>query len=177
MRKIFLFSLICFVLCFVSNANAQMDEDYGFTRVNLEGGHSFLLPDSYIHTSGGIFQALSSMGFSCYENLRYGTAAAFTAKKLPENEENFNLKESGLEYLFENKLGAMVPGARAQLSRIITINGRDVLFLRGTDHVGNAMIMYLLICDGYMYCSAYYTQPANFNTMYGQFLEIQNSFK
>lgn len=177
MKKLFLFSLICFVLCFVSNANAQMDEDYGFTRVNLEGGHSFLLPDSYIHTTSGVLKLLAANGFSCYENLRYGTAAAFIAKKLAESEENADIKESGLEYIFENKMSSMVPGAKVQLSRVITMNGRDVLFVRGTDHVGNAVIMYMFICDGYMYCSNYYTQPANFNTMYGQFLEIQNSFK
>ena len=88
-----------------------------------------------------------------------------------------SLKEAGLEYMFENKLSAAVPGSKIQLSRIIKINDRDVLFARGNDKFGNAMIMYMLICDGYIYCSAYYTQPSNFNTMYGQFLEIQNSFK
>lgn len=177
MKKLFLFSLICFVLCFVSNAHAQMDEDYGFTRVNLEGGHSFRLPDSYIHSTAEYFRHFLQQGWACYENQRYGVIAVFVAKKLPESQEEANLKESGLEYLMEHSLGSMVPGSRIQLSRIITMNGRDVLFARGNDSYGNAMIMYLLICDGYMYGSAYYTQPSNFNTMYGQFLEIQNSFK
>ena len=70
MRKIFLFSLICFLLFCVSNAQAQMDEDYGFTRVNLEGGHSFLLPDSYIHSTSGFVKNFAAMGWSCYENYR-----------------------------------------------------------------------------------------------------------
>ncbi len=177
MRKIFLFSLICFLLFCVSNAQAQMDEDYGFTRVNLEGGHSFLLPDSYIHSTSGFVKNFAAMGWSCYENYRYGTAAVFVAKKLADTEDESSLKEAGLEYMFENKLSAAVPGSKIQLSRIIKINDRDVLFARGNDKFGNAMIMYMLICDGYIYCSAYYTQPSNFNTMYGQFLEIQNSFK
>ena len=177
MKKLFLFSLICFVLCFVSNANAQMDEDYGFTRVNLEGGHSFLLPDSYIHSTTGFVTNFAAKGWSCYENLRYGTAAVFMAQKVSDTEDEASFKESGLEYVLENKISSAVPGSRIQLSRIIKINDRDVLFARGNDKFGNAMIMYLLVCDGYMYASAYYTQPANFNTMYGQFLEIQKSFK
>lgn len=179
--KKYLLSLFIFLflvsICFLP-ASAQIDSDYGYTRVNLEGGHYFLVPDSYIRESSmPILSVFAAKGFFGFLNKLYGSFAVFGTVPLSEKEKEIGIRELGFESQLEN---GFFPKSyiTITLSRVIEMNGRDVLFARGYYTQSNInFIMYEFYCDDYLYLSMYGADPNNFNSMYAQFFEIQNSFK
>lgn len=176
-------ALYFFLILAISPVFSQ--DEYGFTKVYLNDGKYFLLPDSFEFNMEATRAFLERRKYASseiakyYINTRLGIAIVFISKRMSEEEKEADVisKESGIETYFKQAFSDYT----MPTPRIITLNGRKTMFVRMSNNlkgeIATETLIYLFQEDDSYFMTMYMTTSHNFNQYLRMFMDIQNSFQ